>query len=140
MKKEFKKVIDLLIEQRSSEKSITTGFNLLLEHDYLFTEQVMDLVPEKITNNEAWAFLVHFATNVLAVIESDDLFPAEMKIETPIARRHLPDGCEHNPSNRFTHFMILPLDYNRPGTDDLCICWTTKVGRVEFSPFIEGDY
>jgi hypothetical protein len=43
------------------------------------------------------------------------------------------------PDPKFTHFMILPVDYNRGG-DDIGVAWLTKKGRKYYSQYLTGDY
>jgi hypothetical protein len=43
------------------------------------------------------------------------------------------------PDPKFTHFMILPVDYNRGG-DDIGIAWLTKKGRKYYAQYLTGDY
>lgn len=40
----------------------------------------------------------------------------------------------------FTHFMILPVDYNQGDMAEIGIAWLTKKGKKNYSQYLTGDY
>lgn len=61
------------------------------------------------------------------------------EMEKPYPYSTLRKTSLDRPDPKFTHFMILPVDYNRGG-DDIGIAWLTKKGRKFYAQYLTGDY
>jgi hypothetical protein len=67
--------------------------------------------------------------------ELDDRFNMETVYPCSVLKKttiEVPEG--------FTHFMILPVDYNRNFSTDIGIAWMTRKGKKNYSQYLTGDY
>ena len=95
--------------------------------------------------------LNHFEKNVKGeIINEDDVLTDkdydneltiddkyEMQKAYPISKLK---STPITPPTGFTHFMILPVDYNHPGMSEIGIAYMTSEGKKYYSNHITGDY
>lgn len=102
------------------------------------------------TEKELDAFFLDFEANVKGEIVQGERFfedsdpddfdiDGRFEMEKVYPFSTLRKTSLDRPDPKFTHFMILPVDYNRGG-DDIGIAWLTKKGRKFYAQYLTGDY
>lgn len=130
----------LLRANQPQKGKFITGYNLLTPNIHTWTERMLKAIIEerKIDPKDLFTFFEDFLENVHAEVVEDN-FPEDWEIEYPMPRSVYMKKDTHI-AEQYTYFMLLPLDYNRPGMNDICVCWMTTEGRVRYSSYITGDY
>ena len=147
-------VIDALLAQSQPQKGRFIGAFSLCKDYKDWKAEMSQLIIEDFGNNEVDEalpdFFKDFEDNVRGEIVHEEEFfedsdPDDFMIDDRFEMEKvypfstLRKTALDRPDPKFTHFMILPVDYNRGG-DDIGVAWLTKKGRKYYSQYLTGDY
>lgn len=155
-RKEIARVVEELLKHSQPQKGKFIGAFSLCKDYKDWKEENKQLVIEDFGNDDAVehldSFFTDFEENVKGeIVHESDFFTDEeaenirfrfidskFTMESVYPKSLLKNTAVNIPEG-FTHFMILPVDYNRGG-DDIGVAFLTKKGKKNYSQYLTGDY